>query len=279
VSSGREAVGYATKMNREASSQRALECAVRNGHEAIVRMLLDHGVQPNHWAMETVIKNNDEALVHLFLESGMDRNQALCYAADCGSEAIVRVLLENNAGAYNAQEALECATRKGYEAIVRLLLDHGARPDQSALEATLRNNREAILRLFLERGMDESKALCYAADCGHESFVRIVLEKNTNAHNAQKALECATRNGHEKIVQLLLTHGARLDRTALEVALENNHEEIIGLFLDRGMDRNEAMQCATNCKREATVQSLLLKRGIGEPASESSQTNHSPMGV
>ncbi len=49
-------------------------------------------------------------------------------------------------------EALAWAVEKGHEAVVRLLLEKGATPDQQALSWAAGNGHEAVVRLLLEKG-------------------------------------------------------------------------------------------------------------------------------
>ena len=117
-----------------------LHWAAYNGNEAIARLFLDRGANPN-------LQNNDG-------------QTPLLWAALFRYEAIVRLLLDRGADP-NLQDndgwtPLHCAAVNGYEAIARLLLEKGA-------DATLQTK--------------ESKtAMQLAAEMGHSVVVKIIKE-------------------------------------------------------------------------------------------------------
>jgi hypothetical protein len=123
-----------------------LSWAAENGHEAVVRLLLDTGAD-----LETKDKDHDrtpllyaaakghEAVVKLLLEKGAElevkdeayNQTALLYAAEEGHEAVVKLLLEKGAEleteSYNSRTPLSYAAQEGHEAVVKLLLEKGAK--------------------------------------------------------------------------------------------------------------------------------------------------------
>jgi ankyrin repeat protein len=72
-----------------------------NGHEAVVRLLVENGAD---------IEAQDA-----------DEGTALHWAAKNGHKTVVQLLLENR-----AETGLKWAAENGYEAVVRLLLENGA---------------------------------------------------------------------------------------------------------------------------------------------------------
>ena len=87
------------------------EFAARNGHEAVVKLLLEKGAE-----LET--KNTDG-------------RTPLSYAARNGHEAVVELLLEKGAELEtkdkDGETPLSYAARNGHEAVVKLLLEKGAK--------------------------------------------------------------------------------------------------------------------------------------------------------
>lgn len=99
------------------------------------------------------------------------RTPVLCWAAHRGYMGLVRRLLENGVDANNPTgshqylmtegTAISHAVRRGDEAMVRLLLKHGAYPDpevspfrDTVLATAVKGNHETIARLLLEHGAD-----------------------------------------------------------------------------------------------------------------------------
>ncbi|KAM7182918.1 Ankyrin repeat-containing domain protein [Rhypophila sp. PSN 637] len=193
--------------------------------------------------------------------------------------------------------ALQAASERGHEAIVRLLLEKGADVNEkgadvnaqgsfygNALQAASKRGHEVIVRLLLEKGADVNaqggfygNALHAASKRGHEAVVRLLLEKGADV-NAQggfygNALQAASEGGHEAIVRLILEKGADVNAqggfygNALQAASNRGHEAIVRLLLEKGADVNaqggeyrNALQIASNRGHEAIVR-LLLEKG------------------
>jgi Ankyrin repeats (many copies)/Ankyrin repeats (3 copies) len=112
--------------------------AAREGHEAVVRQLLEKGANIDaktnrrETALHKAAGNGHEAVVRLLLEKGANvdvedslRWTALHMAAGNGHEAVVRLLLENGVNidekTYNGETALHIAAKNRHKAVVRLL--------------------------------------------------------------------------------------------------------------------------------------------------------------
>ena len=126
----------------------ALQVAAENGHEAIVQMLIEKGVDVN----AAVVRNSGKTAVQA--------------AAGHGHEAIMKLLI--NAGAAidaeaardSGRTALQAAAENGHEAIVKLLIDKGVDVNalaakysgRTALQAATQNGHEAIVKLLRHKG-------------------------------------------------------------------------------------------------------------------------------
>ncbi len=176
----------------------ALSLAAGNGHESVVRLLLEKA----------------EVGVKGFFKK-FQKNTVQVHAKD-------------RAG----QTALSWAVRGGHEAIVRLLLDNAANTEpkkhrgltMTPLADAARAGHHAILQLLLERGgsiktksgWNNQTPLSHAAGSGHTAIVQLLLDKGA----AIDSLSCygktplwyAASNGHVAVVQLLLNKGAAIER-------------------------------------------------------------------
>jgi ankyrin repeat domain-containing protein 50 len=253
----------------------ALHWAAKNGHEAVVKQLLEakcydpdvdnYGRTALHWAA----KNGHEAVVQLLLEivgnagvrdTDKDGSKALHWAARSGHEEVVRLLLEANADV-NAEDndgwtALHWAAKNRHEEVVRLLLE-----DKANVNA---------------KDNDGWAALHWAAKNGHEAVVQLLLKAKADvnardrADNKRTALHWAAKNGHETIVQLLLKAKADVNAEdenglrVLHLAAKYGHEGVVRLLVKAKVNVNAkyrnkstALQLAAKNGHEAVVQLLL----------------------
>ncbi|KAH0360732.1 ankyrin repeat protein, partial [Aureobasidium melanogenum] len=155
--------------------------------------------------------------------------------------------------------ALYAASYGGHVDIVRLLLDHGARPNMRAGQAELSiaisspnsTQRFEIVQALLQHVDDVNVCdelvglpLVQAAARGDEQIVNTLLERGAHVDaidNQQKnALRVAAAYGDGKIVRKLLEHKADVNSignpigSALSSACYWGHEEIVRTLLDHG---------------------------------------------
>lgn len=159
---------------------------------------------------------------------------------------------------------------------------------QSTIGASLAGNiskHQRIMYQMSTRGDIYGQALCWAAEHGTETALRLVLQKGARVSGqdmGKMALFLAAKRGHEEIVGTLLDAGADVSarsrlgsgqQTALHAAAEHGHERVAALLLNSGADIEDR-----NCMNgytplyfaalysQTTVIALLLKRGAIFPA-------------
>ncbi|RFU32974.1 hypothetical protein B7463_g3376, partial [Scytalidium lignicola] len=161
----------------------------------------------------------------------------------------------------NGRTALYIAASLGHEAVVRLLLKHGADVNIKVIEngghtalydAAFAGN-ERIVQLLAEHGADVNAevdggqtALYDAAFLGHKEVVRVLLDYgadiNTTDTYGQTALFMAASVGHTAVVQLLVDRGADVNRvakseqTALYRAVCAGHEAVVRILVKSGAE-------------------------------------------
>jgi len=187
-----------------------LAWAARNGHEGVVKLLLER-------------RNIDANRPDVY-----DRTP-LVWAAIEGHEGVVKILLElknvdPNRPDKDGEGPLGWAAICGHEGVVKLLLERGDvnpnRPDtkdRTPLGSAAIKGHEGVVRLLLEQenldpnrpDLNDRTPLTSAAFEGHEGVVKLLLEReNVDPNRPDKdgdgPLGCAAFAGHEGVVRLLL---------------------------------------------------------------------------
>ncbi|KAM6512088.1 hypothetical protein FALCPG4_017074 [Fusarium falciforme] len=157
--------------------------AAKNGHEAVVRLLLDRGAR-------TEAADEDDWT-------------PLLWAAAKGHVAIVRLLLDR--GAHTEAADRGGRTPLSYAALNGLVIVRRRQGWGAHTEAVDRGGRTP---------------LSYAAEKGRETVVRLLLDRGAHIEAADKMwgrtpLWWAAANGHEAVVQLLQVHIAQPSSTTL----------------------------------------------------------------
>jgi ankyrin repeat protein len=230
---------------RDSEKRTPLFYAVQNGHEAVVRLLLEH-------------KANVDA-------KDQDTRTALQMAAKGGHERVVKLLLEYkadiNSKGEHGETALHKAVAGGHLEVVQLLLDYKAdvnvnsRYKGTALHEAAEGGHLEVVQLLLDHKADVNvkselgwTALYKAAEEGHLEVVQLLLDHkadvNVKSKYGETALYKAAEGGHLEVVQLLLDHKADVNvkseygETALYKAAGRGHLEVVQLLLDHKADVN-----------------------------------------
>ncbi|CZR58606.1 uncharacterized protein PAC_08498 [Phialocephala subalpina] len=158
---------------------------------------------------------------------------------------------------YSKESPLSLAEETGDEALMKLVLEKGARFEamgiqgQALLLQAVGNKHEAVLKVLLEKDAERQSrdktgpmTLMWAASDGHEAIIKILLEIGVELEARDNfdgtALMRAASNGHGAVVEALLGKGAELEsvntvnETALMQAASNGQEVIIKILLEKG---------------------------------------------
>ncbi len=193
---------------------------------------------------------------------------SLHYVVVTGNFADTKKLLEQGADANCEDEArqqpLDYAVGKGDVNVVKLLLEHGAMPDNidrqncsSRLSHAAEYGNEEVVQTLLKYGARADQTdrsgrtpLFYAARKGHERVAAILQhQENVRVDSqdeiyGQTPLSWAAAGGHAAVVKLLISSGANPDagdnhgRTALSWAAERGHVGVLSLLIEHGADTN-----------------------------------------
>ena len=279
---------YRSVNRKDDHGMTALLYAVRGGHFAMVKLLLDKRAD-----IEAKDTWNQNALIHASAEGHRD---------------IVTILLgKAHIDVKDAwkRTALIHATRKGYHDIVMLLLEKGANietKDEDGLNALLHasteGHRDIVTSLLARRAnvdvMDTNKhtPLSHASSRGHRDIVKCLLDKGVDveakAYLQKTALAIASEQGEMSIVELLFQKGATLEArdlwgyTALLNASLSGQTDTVRFLLDLGAYvgaksyRNETALLLSIILNHEDITQMLLTRGADVNVAED-QTGDSPL--
>ncbi|KAF4949959.1 hypothetical protein FGADI_8560 [Fusarium gaditjirri] len=189
------------------------------------------------------------------------RARGLHLAAYLGATAETRILLLTNDVELKegyGRTAIFYAARTGQEAVMKLLLDSGAKADlqdmkgNTPLSFAATYGHEGCTKLLLAEGVKTDKMdqyrltpLCYASQNGHNGVVRLLLEAGANVNwagdGSYTPLWRAVSSGRITTVQLLLENGASTDpkvfgttSTSLSIASRSGNQAMVKLLLEYG---------------------------------------------
>ncbi|OQV20271.1 Transient receptor potential cation channel subfamily A member 1 [Hypsibius exemplaris] len=237
--------------------------------EEVLAMKDDQGMTPlhravmfEHWKLIMILINKGanlddtdaEGRTPLVLAASRSAKDAVSDLLMLGADTTVRDHEGRNFLHYvvlsgGDQEAFH--TDLGDDAVfVRLINEkdkYGCTPLHYAAQNGFGNTSEALLRLgasLTAKNTEARSPLHYAAEYGRYNTVKKLLETaqgfgiiNDTDRQGCTALHLAARNGHTKVVQLLLTNGALIHKfieggTSLHAAVMNDHVETAELLVE-----------------------------------------------
>ncbi|MEW6350864.1 MAG: ankyrin repeat domain-containing protein [Thermodesulfobacteriota bacterium] len=283
---------------REDSS--TLFAAVEFGHASVLRVLIEHGADPNARDVfgEPILvfagRSGESEIVSLLLDKGADVKAkdtafrtALHAAADADRTDVVRLLLERGANIKSGLEngPLIRAIVKGHGKVVEVLLDKGADPNsergpngETPLELAAASGNVAVVRLLLGKGAEIDAGgrvtpIERAAEEGRPGVAKLLKERG-----AKLTLETAVQMGdpdevrrriakreetaeeEENQLDRLLIFAARLGHASVVRVLLDNGADVRATIHQKGVGPEDALSAALDAGRLDVVK-LLVEKG------------------
>ncbi|KAE8363146.1 purine and uridine phosphorylase [Aspergillus caelatus] len=276
---------------KDSTGSTAVMWASLNGHQDAVQLILSHGANVNteggeygNALLAASVKGYDK-IVQMLIEYGADVNfyGGVCcnalFAAYCGGHySTMRILLKHGADV-NVRcqyygNTIQAICGAGDVETMRMLLEHGAslvcQGDEqfaNVLYVACWEGRTNIAHILLQYGAKVNAQI--DSYCTSFLFDWYNAEEYVQVDTYDSSLVAACANGHDKIVQMLLEHGANVNTqdgfygTALQVACYGGHNKVVEMLLEHGADVNTqggyygtAIQAACSRGHDKIVETL-----------------------
>ncbi|KAL4790129.1 ankyrin repeat-containing domain protein [Aspergillus venezuelensis] len=265
----------------------ALQAAAGADHLSSVKLLVKHGAesgkQSNHDA-RTLIKEHWSSLLQCAAAQGHKSTVEVLLGGVTDSLApsikkpkarfghldVVALFLQHGVVRHDLSSALTFAVKGNHEAVVRCLLEHGARAHHNSFEESCKLGDDSLAKLLLKNRTPGARELLSAAFHGHDDIVRLLLVGGFDVNAVEldprlslyreyyldpgstffaeehgvTALHCAICGGHAAVVNRLLQHNANITLrgnyscAVLQVAAAQGLIRIVNRLIGRGADVN-----------------------------------------
>jgi ankyrin repeat protein len=283
-----------------------LHTATLNQHVRVMEFLIDSGIPVNVVTTKgetplhiAAAQNCGEPVLRLLLRKGAALNAktfnrasatALALAQENQHDAVVQFLKRESslheAAKQDNPEKIRYLLNQGFP--VGVSDEEGLTPLQVAAKLGKMNALRALLDSFgqseeegyrkyeyVNKGTNRKTALHYAAEQGHESAVRTLLESGAKKddkkfwesnHNIGSPLHCAAQNGHADVIKILLAAGANVNallfsKTPLFLATREGHEAAVTVLLEAGGASVENLLHTATWKGHSHLVQLFIHRG------------------
>jgi ankyrin repeat protein len=244
-----------------------LMAAIDNGHEEIVKILLDQGCNPDtrnllngETALIRAIRERNLALAAVILTAGADINgrnnegeTALMIAVNQGDAEAVGFLVEkgcdvNASDSVSSETTATRAFRGNHMEILEVLLKKGALLNLELLIAAAKNGNTKMVNKLMGWGCNASEeALLAACQEGHGHLVKLMIQRGAspNAYDSRTnnpAIIIAAKRGDIKTLRELVNGGAKVnakghnETTALMEAAKQGDFQMAKFLLSKGAD-------------------------------------------
>ena len=212
-----------------------INIASQKGNDEIVKILLKAGASPDDGILSAA--NNDHTnTVKTLLNAGADPNPVMLIAIEKEKSDWVKWCLEN--GAKGDKTAyIKTASKKGNLAIVSMLLDADANPDDGILIA-IKGNFPSVVEKLVKAGADASPAelIKAAVSFNQPAIPKILLDAGADPNHG---LSTAVNASANVVLQQLIDAGADAKKPSLlMISVKKGFNATTEVLLNLGLDAN-----------------------------------------
>lgn len=245
-------------VNVESRSDSALIYAGRNGHVSVIDFLIKRGAsrydQDGYYdTLKIALMNGHLDVFRYFIAEKYPvcYNEAIRFTYDGGFVDVAKKLIDEYC-LYNndLSNSMIYFAKNGKCDMIEYLLNKSKRIEQymakyvSVVLSAISCGCISIIKLFVGKGLDVSLDnncfIKHASQCAKERTVMYLYENGADVSVFRAGdLRCATKNGLEDLVKLIIEHGTydikEIDY-ALIIAMNNGYYNISNYLLDKGAD-------------------------------------------
>ncbi|KAJ3820374.1 ankyrin repeat-containing domain protein [Lentinula raphanica] len=261
---------FLLESNSNIHTSKLLNLNAQLGHNIIAQMCLLYLLQQNEakniWADSLytwkIDINTFEQYACVYWGEHTRSTERTDIACKLSNNLVMDIFILNNAIDIDSPSEyigtpLQTAAARGYNDIVELLLQYGAKVNvqsgyyDTAIQAAAFWGHADTIEILLQHGVDvniqgghHDTAIQAAAVGGHTETVRLLFQNgadiNAQGGNYNTAIQAAAANGYKDTVEFLLQHGADVNAqggmygTAIQAAAIMGHKEIVELLAQHG---------------------------------------------
>lgn len=252
------------------SEETTINDAIKDGNILLLKKLINNDAELEKDAIHlSIIYYSDSTIeiIKALVEYGADINAKTLghgYALHTACSArtnrydVVSLLIELGADinklASNDDNALRMAAQKGYEDVVKLLIDNGIDNSyyNSALISGTRNIE--IIKTLISKGVDvkeiDAPIVYYSIKNENYEVTKILLENGADPnmpieYNQETPIMLAVAKNNSDVTHLLLKNDVDINqvsemsgKTLLMIAIEADSSDVINLLIDKGISVN-----------------------------------------
>lgn len=219
-----ELKGYLLGTDRQ-DWERIATHACANGHLALLRMAIAHGVDNIWYGMHKASRNGHLNIVEAFLYPEIIRKNSYSI---------------HNISRVRWNSCLYQACRGGHVDIAKLLIARGADDINLAMSYACRGGQREIVELMIANGAsDWDMGLIHACRGGHVDIIETMIAKGANVWD--RAMASACRRNQFNVVKMMIARGANDWNYGLHMACRGNHVKLAEFMIAQGASNLEYM--------------------------------------
>ena len=205
----------------------------------------ERGYDYSRQGLVEAVRDDDREAIELFISAGFNFSRsagqaAIGVASEEGYNDMVRLLVD--AGAKPDTEVLERTVEEGDWELSEILLEAGAKPSVAALESALEAfededaNEKVMQMLSYADGRLPAQFLEVVSGRLDEEYAEELVEAllDSGVRPSGDALERAAESGNTAAMTMLLEAGAKPSGRVLEIAIESQDLELVSILLEAG---------------------------------------------